>query len=137
MEYRGGFPAFDSDYNMYITNAGNSSVTVYAANWTAGNTAPTKTLSGNNTGLNDPYGVAFDSDDNMHITNTGIYTNVAASVTVYAAGWADGNTAPTKTLSGNNTGLSFPGGVEFDSDDNMYIVNFGNSGVGSVTVHGS
>ena len=44
-----------------------------------GNTAPTKTLSGNNTGLNDPFGVAFDSDNNMYIVNS---TN---SVTVYGS----------------------------------------------------
>ncbi len=103
-------------------------MTVNAANWADGNTAPTSTLQGNNTELNFPQGVAFDSDDNMYITN-----NDNSSVTVYAANWAGGNTAPTKTLSGNKTELSFPGGVAFDSDDNMYIVNY----YGSVTMYGS
>jgi hypothetical protein len=94
-------------------------VTVYATNWANGNTAPIKTLTGANTGLNAPSAIAFDSSGRMYVTNFN-----ANTVTVHAAGWANGDTAPIKTLTGANTGLDAPEGVAFDSSGRMYVINY-------------
>ena len=109
-------------------SSGSAGTDVVESSWPDGDTPPSKTLQGNNTGLAAPYGVAFDSDDNMYIVNSN-----SNSVTVYGPGWAGGDTAPTKILQGDNTGLNLPVGVAFDADGNMYIVNATGA---SVTVYG-
>jgi len=120
--------SFDDIGNMYVANspndngAGVSSVTVYAPDWSGGDTAPIKTLIGNNTGLLDPVSVTFDSDHNMYVLN---YSS--DSVTMYAAGWAGGDTAPIKTLIGANTGLDLPNDFAFDASGNLYVVNEDNA----------
>jgi hypothetical protein len=120
--------SFDDIGNMYVANSPNdngadvSSVTVYAPDWSGGDTAPIKTLIGNNTGLLDPVSVTFDSDHNMYVLN-----NSSDSVTMYAAGWAGGDTAPIKTLRGANTGLDGPLDFAFDASGNLYVVNENNA----------
>ena len=120
--------SFDDIGNMYVANSPNDngvvvpSVTVYGPDWASGDTAPIKTLIGNNTGLLDPYSVTFDSDHNMYVLN-----NSSDSVTMYAAGWAGGDTAPIKTLRGANTGLDSPLDFAFDASGNLYVVNENNA----------
>jgi DNA-binding beta-propeller fold protein YncE len=48
----------DSNGFVYVANAKTPSVTVYA-NAATGNVVPIRTISGSNTGLNQPYGVAL------------------------------------------------------------------------------
>jgi len=68
----------------------------------SGNVAPARTISGINTGLNSPAGIALDSAGNLYVTN-----NSGNSITVFAPG-ATGNVAPARTISGGSTGLSLP-----------------------------
>jgi sugar lactone lactonase YvrE len=125
--------AFDSIgqlYVSYVTDAGESAVSVFASDWAAGSPTPVKTLTGASTGLNRPYAIAFDSMGQMYVTNN----DDPSSVTVYASNWADGNTAPIKTLQGGRTGLSRPYGIAFDSTGIMYVSNYG-VGARSVTAY--
>jgi hypothetical protein len=115
---------------IYVSNSGGpGSVTAYAhaAN---GDVAPLLTISGSNTGLNDPQGIAVSGSHKMYVPN-----HLVDSLTVFAKG-AHGNVAPVKTISGSNTGLDRPNGVALDPSLNIYIANnSATQGPGSVTVY--
>src|SRR5207244_2311318 len=80
---------------------GSASITVYAAG-ASGNATPTATITGGNTGLSAPLGIARDGAGNIYVTNQG-----SNSITIYAAG-TSGNATPTATIAGGNTGPSAP-----------------------------
>ena len=85
-----------------MANNGNgSSVTEYAVG-ANGNATPATTISGPDTGLSDPTGVAFDANGDLFVSNPG-----NDSVTEYAPG-ASGDAQPVSTLSGAATGLHVP-----------------------------
>jgi DNA-binding beta-propeller fold protein YncE len=115
----------DSSGKIYVANSGsefdeNDSITVYAAGST-GNVAPTATISGLNTGLDEPAGIALDSSRNIYVANEDGFAN---SITVYPAG-SNGNATPT-IISGSATKLSNPAGIAFDSTgSNIYVANDG------------
>ena len=127
--------AFDSRNNMYVANYSSDSVTMYNAGWAGGNTAPVKTLVGGNTGLNMPSDLAFDSDDNLYVSNVdaGGPSDPEDTVNVFAAGWADGDTAPIAFLRGPDTGLDEPLGLAIGGNGKIYIANVEGD---SVTVYG-
>ncbi len=103
---------------IYVAN-GDDRVTVYAAQ-ANGNVKPTRTISGSNTDLVSPAGIAVDAGKNMYVTN---FLNPGEYfVTVYAAG-ARGNAAPIRTIRGSNTGLYGPTGIALDSTGATYVVN--------------
>ncbi|KRC65910.1 hypothetical protein ASE12_14755 [Aeromicrobium sp. Root236] len=71
--------ALDSSDNLYVTNAtdgADGSVTVFAPG-TSGDAFPIKRLSGGNTGIKYPTGVAVDTNRNVHVVNE--YSGNAAS----------------------------------------------------------
>ncbi|MGA8576843.1 MAG: hypothetical protein WB609_14305 [Candidatus Cybelea sp.] len=111
--------ALDSASNIYVTNQGNSSVTVYPAG-SSGNVTPIATISGTNTGLLNPFGIALDSSDRIYVAN-GLNTTTP-SVTVYAPG-SNGNVAPIATIAGPNTGLADPSGIALDPTGRIYVGN--------------
>ena len=97
-----------------------------------GNIAPTATISGGDTFLNGPRGIALDGKGNIYIANFN------SSVTVYPAKSA-GDALPSAIISGSNTGLTTPNSIALDSMGNIYVVNFmfgadGASSVGAVLV---
>jgi hypothetical protein len=101
--------AIDRKGNIYVSSCvlgsgSASSVTVYAKK-ANGNVAPRRTISGSNTELNGPNGIALDSDGDIYVTQ--YYSN---SVTAYAKG-VSGNVAPIRTISGSNTLLDGPAGI--------------------------
>ena len=116
--------ALDSSRNIYVADDSAASVFVYPALGSSTgllNEAPTATISGSNTGLNTPYGIALDSSGNIYVADT-----LAASVFVYPPlGSSTGllNEAPTATISGSNTGLSYPEGIALDSSSNIYVAD--------------
>ena len=118
--------ALDSSGNFYVADDGDStasppisaSLSVYPAG-SNGNSAPTATISGTNTGLSHPYGVALDSSGNIYVVDHG-----AASVFVYSAG-SSGDAAPIATISGSNTGLIHPYGIALDSSGKIYVTDDG------------
>lgn len=119
---------------IYVTNRNGGSVTVYGAR-ANGNAAPIPTISGSNTGLLGPTGIALDASGSIYVANSSF--SGPASITVYAAG-ANGNTPPVRTISGSNTGLDVVDGIALDADRNIYVANHNFSGPGcsaSVTVY--
>ena len=124
--------AVDAANKIYVANQGPSgaygSVTVYAAG-ASGNVKPAATISGTNTGIDTPQGIALDKNKNIYVTNLESNT-----VTVYAAG-ATGNVTPTATISGSNTGLNLPYGIVLDSKGNIYVSNGGPNQFSYVTVY--
>jgi hypothetical protein len=102
---------------------------VYTAG-SIGNAAPGATISGGNTGLCYPYGIALDSNLNIYVADEG-----AASVFVYPplASLPSQpnypNVTPIATISGNNTGLSGPYGIALDSSGNIYVSDYSANGV--------
>ena len=98
-------------------NASPQSMTAYDGDWTNGDTAPSKTLAGISTGLADPQDVAIDSSGRTYIAN------LTGDVTVHAADWAAGNTAPIRSIPtrGANTGLIDPQGIDATDDGTIYV----------------
>jgi 6-phosphogluconolactonase (cycloisomerase 2 family) len=76
---------------LYVVNSQSNSVTVYASGAT-GNATPTQDISGSNTGLDGPFGVAVDGSGDIYVTNS-----LDDTITVYAAG-ATGNVAPIRDI---------------------------------------
>jgi sugar lactone lactonase YvrE len=101
--------AVDRKGMIYVASAGEGSpagccVTVYAKD-ANGDVAPIRSISGSNTEIDGPNGIALDSDDNVYVTD--YFTN---SVTEYVKN-ANGNVAPIRTISGSSTLLDEPVGL--------------------------
>jgi hypothetical protein len=107
--------ALDHSNNIYVTNDGSisgavDSITIYANAGSNGNVAPMATISGSNTGLNLPNGIAIDAGGYIYVVNDGSANVGVDTITVYSPG-SKGNTAPIATISGSLTGLGQPGGI--------------------------
>jgi len=119
-------PNVNASVRAAASATGAPSVTTYAAGWKSGNTAPTKTLKGAATGLGlNLGGIAFDSHGLLHVVNMANknFDPQSGSVTVYATNYAGGNTAPSKTLAGDDTGLTTPVSIAFDARGRMLITD--------------
>jgi 6-phosphogluconolactonase (cycloisomerase 2 family) len=97
-----------------------------------GDTAPSVTISGSNTGLSEPFGVATDAN---YIYVANFEGTLGNSVTVYPID-ASGNAAPVATIKGSNTGLDNCVGIAVDANY-IYVVNESAVGysLGSITVY--
>jgi len=135
--------ALGADSGFWVANAlggasGNGSLTWYA-HGSNGNVAPQVVITGSNTGLNDPVGLAINTANNPFVLNASGGPDYAGSVTVYSY-TNSGNVAPLKTIQGtsssNITGLEFPSGLALDSSNSIYVTNDGSvsGGVDSVTM---
>ncbi len=119
--------ALDSSGNIYVANgeqAGAYSILVYPAG-SDGNVKPSATISGSQTGLAVPWGVAIGRDGKIYVSNCGSCVQdrkVPDSITVYAPG-SHGNVAPVAIISGDKTGLNSPAGIAVDSVGNIYVTN--------------
>ncbi len=106
--------ALDSNYNLYVTNdgsvaGGEDSVTIYASG-SNGNVAPTATITGPDTQLDLPSGIAVDTSGNIYVANDGSLGGGADTITVYPPG-STGDAAPSAVISGLLTDLSQPNGI--------------------------
>lgn len=116
--------AVDSSGNIYVVDnsggaASQGSIDIYpAGSYAIG--APVATISGDDTGLFYPYGIALDSNDNISVLNNG------NTITEYSAG-SVGDVAPTASLDVNRSGKNPPNGVALDPGGNLYVANEGES----------
>jgi hypothetical protein len=100
----------DNAGRLIVSNFGTPSITIYfSAAIGNGNITPAATIAGSNTGLGAPTQMILNN-----ATTTGdlhIADGKSASVLVFAnIGAANGNIAPTRNISGSNTGLARSGG---------------------------
>ncbi len=84
-----------------------------------GDAVPLATISGVDTGLNGPIGIAIGSNGTIYVLNNG-----SSSVTEYAAR-SNGDAKPIATIRGSATGLNSPLGIAVDSKGKIYIANWG------------
>ena len=122
--------ALDPAGKIYVANAGSAyggtdSITVYPYDSFA-DEAPSKTISGANTGLALPEGLAVDGDGILYAANGTGGPDGMGSVTIYPYR-SNGNVTPTATISGgdagDNTGFNFPAAVAVDTAGNIYVAN--------------
>lgn len=133
----------DASLNVYVTTfvggpSGLGNVSVYAAG-ANGNVAPIRTITGSNTRLHGPVGIALGGRGGIYVVNYDSPSRPApGSVTVYPAG-ANGNVAPLRTISGSNTGLFGSLGIARAAGGNIHVANQqgGVGRLGSVTVYAS
>ncbi len=121
--------ASDPSHVAFSFNVGDSILFLPAGS--NGTIAPSATLSGANTGLATPRGLAIDRQGNLYVANTGGGAGgVLGSVTVYTGGSA-GNAVPVQTITGAETGIYVASGVAFDRGGNVYVASAESSGGGS------
>jgi len=101
---------------LYVSNSGANSVVVYAPGAT-GNVAPTITIAGGSTGLNQPQGIGRDAAGNLYVANSG-----SNAITVFAAG-ASGNATPSRIIAGSNTLLSGLQGLAVAANGTVYAAS--------------
>jgi serine/threonine protein kinase, bacterial len=122
--------ALDGSGNMFVANTGDNAIRAYAPVSTtsvAANEPPYLTISGANTGLNGPFGLAMDSVGRLWVSNEGNDT-----IEVFAQG-SFGNAAPMFIYSGASTHLSAPREIWFNSFGQLYVAN-ADAGSGSIEV---
>jgi len=105
--------------SIYVGNVGNNSISVFTPH-SNGNVAPTSTIVGALTLINQPYYIFVDSSGNIWASNWS--SGGAGSITKYAPG-TTGNTAPTNTITGAATLLVGPCGIFVDSAGKIYSAN--------------
>lgn len=127
--------AMDAAGNLYVTNGGARSVTVYAAGHFGHNDAPIQRIRGLATGLYGPSGIAVDQSGNVYVADQGSQRGHADSLNVFAPG-ATGNVKPIREIHGLKSGIALPTGVAIDGSGNLYVANVSTSGgTGSITVY--
>ena len=133
--------AKDAQGNIYVANeyggtTGNGSIAIYPPGST-GQMLPTATISGVDTGLTGPVGIALDSTGNIYVTNYFGGPALNGSITEYAPG-DRGDVTPIATITSTGYAVSTPHGIALDSAGDIYVANFtGNNGSISVFAPGS
>jgi sugar lactone lactonase YvrE len=124
--------AVDEARRIYVANRGHfaggaNSITVYAPG-ANGNASPIATITGPNTKLGEPVGIAVDADGTIFVANR------ENSVTAYAPG-ANGDVPPIAVIQGSHTGLSSPSGIAVGFGHKLYVTNSSSTSPSSVTVY--
>jgi hypothetical protein len=73
--------------------------------------APIDTITGPNTGLDQPQGIALDGASRIYVVNSAV-TSHQYRITVYSPG-SSGDVVPAATIAGSNTGLTAPSTLAF------------------------
>jgi len=114
--------ARDASGRIYVTNATNGTVTVYAAN-ADGNVPPIAVIGGPNTQLTFPTGIALDASGKIYVLSiVGNETSIAVYPPLRTrTGILD--EAPVAVVAGSNTLLENPAALALDSRGNIYVAN--------------
>lgn len=108
--------------SIYVTNTSANSILRFAnASAANGNVVPNATITGSSTQLTSPQYLTVDvTNDRLYVANFG-----AGSVLIFeGASTKNGNVAPSRSISGSNTGLVSPADVQLDSArDLLYVAD--------------
>ncbi len=105
-----GCPSPPPQWDVIVTNPGNSSLTSYQFT-TSGNATPLATISGSSTGLSGNYGIWYDGDTGDFFASNATGDSVERWGIGSLDGGKGGNLAPDQTLSGTGNGLTAPYGA--------------------------
>jgi len=126
--------AIDSSGYLYVTNnidgyADGGSISVYPPG-SNGNAPPSQFISGSNTNLVDPAGIALDSSGNIYVADVAAYagSNYYGAVNIYAAG-SNGNVAPMASIFGIHVRSAT--GIALDPTGNIFVLDNNDQGVGA------
>ena len=116
--------------DVYVTNKSGNSVLMFAKGAT-GNVFPIHVLSGANTKLSSPQGVAVDGSGNVYVANQG-----ANQVLAFSAA-PSGNQSPLRSIQGANTGLLHPTGITVGTPDgfNFELIVTNQGSPPSITIY--
>jgi hypothetical protein len=126
--------AVDAHERIFVANGEggydtHGNITVYPSG-SNGDVPPMATIGGtrtsDNTGLNQPVGMAFDAASNLYVLNNAGGPDNAGSITVYASN-ANGNVVPKAAIANDvktgRTQLESPAGLALDAAGNMYVTD--------------
>jgi hypothetical protein len=112
----------DAAGNLYIASGPNispGSIQIFNSAAT-GNVAPTATLAGANTTIDNAQGVAVDTAGNIYVSSSGL--NGPATILKFGAG-SIGNVAPVQAITGDPNSMESVGNLRVDSTGNLYVVD--------------
>ena len=135
--------AVDTHGKIYVADTGgrgagdisNGRIAIFSAG-SKGNVAPIATIVGtktiDNTGLNDPVGLAINSGGDIYVLNSNGGSDNSGSITVYPSD-ANGNVAPKAIIANEakdkRTQFHQPAGMALDSAGDIYVTNNSNDTV--------
>lgn len=119
--------AVDAAGNMWVTNAGTSTITEYPAGST-GNVAPINTVGGNATFLSTPIGITFDTTGNMYVVNSAIDASGFYEVLEFGPN-PIGNQAPINRIGGSAALLNTPQYAVVDGSGNLYVTSIASNAI--------
>jgi 6-phosphogluconolactonase (cycloisomerase 2 family) len=105
---------------LYVANQTSNAVTAYAPD-ANGDVAPSVTIAGATTGLDQPLGITMDATGRVYVTTTN-----PSGILVFAAG-AGGDVAPIRVVTGNATHLGQAIGLALDATGRLYVSNGGDT----------
>ena len=124
--------AVDADQNIYVTNLGNQSLTVFARG-ASGNVAPMRSIRGKRTRLTAAFAIAVDRTGTVYVVNSD--DKDIDGVLVFGP-HADGDVAPSRIIAGSATQLETPSGVAVDPRGAIFVSDHaGSSSAGAIRVY--
>jgi streptogramin lyase len=141
----------DSSDNLYISDTANNrirkitstGVVTTLAGGSSGTTGTFADATGTNAGFNSPDGIALDSNGKIYVVE--MNNNRIRKLVTVAVNTADPNTVTTLAGSGTltksdglgtNAGLRQPMGVTVDTNNNVYVAEYGSNTVRKITSAG-
>ncbi len=114
---------------LYLADSGANAIHVFdSASTLNGTVAPSRTIFGSSTQLNQPSGIAVDALNKLIVANQG-----NSSLTIYInAGAANGNVAPIATIAGGSTTLNAPAQIAVNRSTTLvelFVANFSGGNV--------
>ena len=110
---------FDRNGRMYVSNSTTNSINIFPIQTISSPAPAPVTITGANTGLDTPIGMAFDSSGRLWVANVGLSDSIVAFSPAQLS--AGGNVTPVVTITGPS--LSDPVGLAFDFNGDLWVSN--------------